>query len=90
VRPSRCKRYDVLWQDSDWNDDGGKSALAWLPKGQRTGRKLWETLLTECWKDEKADWDYDKPIVDEVNYEKKSLLSSEQVWEIADRIWPPQ
>jgi hypothetical protein len=90
VGPSRCKRYDVLWHESDWHDDGGKSALAWLPKGQLTGRKLWETLLTECWKAEKAGWDYDKPIFDEVSFDKRSLVSSEQVYEMADRIWPPQ
>ena len=90
VGPSKCKRYDVLWYESDWNDDGGKSALAWLPKGQLTGRKLWETLLTECWKAEKAGWHYHKPIFEEVSFDKRSLLSSEQVWEIADRIWPPQ
>jgi hypothetical protein len=42
---SKCGRYDVLWQDSDWNETG-KSAAAWLPKGQLTGRALrkrWRT-----------------------------------------------
>jgi hypothetical protein len=90
VGPSKCKRYDVLWQESDWGNDDGKSALAWLAKGELTGRKLWETLLTECWKAEKAGWGYDKPIFDEVSFDKRSLLSSEEVYEMADRIWPPQ
>src|SRR5262249_17396589 len=90
VGPSKCKRYDVLWSESDWDDDGGRKAIAWVEKGQLTGTKLWETLLTECWKAEKAGWDYRKPIFDEVSFDKRSQLSSEQVWEMADRIWPPK
>jgi hypothetical protein len=92
VGPSKCKRYDVLWSESDWDDadDGGRKASAWIEKGQLSRRKLWETLLTKCWKAEKAGWGYEKPLFDEVSFDKRSLLSSEEVWEMADRIWPPK
>jgi hypothetical protein len=88
VGPSRCKRYDVLWQESDWSDEG-ISAIAWIPKGGLTGRTLWETLLTGCWNAEKAaDFLPKKPLFDEVKFEEKSLLSSEEIWKIAERVWP--
>ena len=86
VWPSKCKSYDVLWLDFP-----GITAVAWLSKGELTGRKLWETLLTECWKAEKkVGWNHSKPFFDEVSFDKRSLLSYEQVWAIADRIWPRQ
>jgi hypothetical protein len=86
VGTSRCGRYDVLWQDSDWNETG-KSAAAWLPKGHLTRRALWEILLIALWQAEKAAYDYDGPAFNEVNSQRKSLLSSKEVWEIAERVW---
>jgi hypothetical protein len=49
VGPSKCKRYDVLWQESDWNDDGGKSGRASLPRKRsrnRCTRGGWRRMRT--------------------------------------------
>ena len=91
VAPSKCGGYDVLWQDSDWDDeDGGNSALAWLPKDTLAGTALWEALLARYWKAEKTSSNWDGPNFHEVITDKKAKLSPEAVWEIVERIWPPQ
>ena len=66
---SKCGRYDVLWQHSDW-DDQDPTALAWVRKGELTGRALWKTLLIAVWRAEKKAYDYDRPVFNEVNYKK--------------------
>jgi hypothetical protein len=86
---SKCGKYDVLWQKSDWGrSDEGMGALAWVPKGYLTGRALWEKLLVAVWQAEKAEYDYDRPAFDEVNFQRKSLLSSKEVWKLAEQVWP--
>lgn len=86
--PSKCGRYDVLWETSDW--DESKSVIAWLPKGALIGSALWEALLTEYWKAEKLVEGWEEPNFNEVITDEKAALSPEAVWKIVDQIWPPR
>ncbi|HZS17278.1 MAG TPA: hypothetical protein VFA51_05025 [Candidatus Udaeobacter sp.] len=85
---SKCGGYDVLWCHSDWLDDTDTSAAAWLPKGILTGRALWEALLAGYWNAEKTAYESDAPNFNEITQDGQSALSSDEVWEIVERIWP--
>ena len=84
--PTKCGEFDALWVKGDWATS--KDAVAWIPRNQLTGTTLWQTLLDAYWSGERDENDSNGPNYDEIIPDKRAIATTEQLEQIAARIWP--
>ena len=78
---------DVLWLSSDMADQ--LSAIAWLPKGVRSGKSLYQVLILAYWQREKEENDMEEPNFTEILDNPSAALSSKEIHKLGEEIWPP-
>ena len=87
VGPDSNDTTDVLWLSSDMADQ--LSAIAWLPKGILSGKRLYRILLSAYWQREKEEYDMEEPNFTETLENPSAALSSKEIHQLAEEIWPP-
>ena len=86
VGPNDENTHDVLWLESDYAEE--TTAIAWVPRGILSGKKLCEALLTTYWRREKEENESEEPNFTEVIKTPLAALSQRQINELAEQIWP--
>lgn len=90
VGGSQCGGFDVLWQSADWvdEDDGPRlQALAWMPRHAMKGKGLFLALLQALFEASKRHQQADGPNFEEIVRGGKGLLTSGEVWEVAEAVF---
>ncbi len=87
--PSECRKFDVLWEESDMTEEVAV-AVAWLPRGQLEGFELWQALALAFWNIKKEGEYWDNHDCVEVIDREDTLIPTEAFRAVLTAVWAPE
>ncbi|MDF1658771.1 MAG: hypothetical protein P1U58_14245 [Verrucomicrobiales bacterium] len=85
---SQCGRFAALLLASDYADPRERTEIAWMEAEKLNSRELAKALLRRLWVDEMTSNDAEGPAFDEIVPSKTAILTSSEINELANLVWP--